>query len=189
MGFLFQVCRIKFSQDTTVGGRVSCSNTLRKIIFVAPEIDTPSQMQVTDVQDNSISIRWLPSTSPVTGYRVTAVPKNGHGPTKTKNVPAGKSHVILHWLCKECKMWPLKSYCCLYLFFATLLILSSISSKTDELGQIFAPKASYLFDTTVVQKFVLGSLSVHEKHLHFKEIPLDFLASSKTCSEILLEVT
>uniref|UniRef100_A0A672TFS4 Fibronectin n=1 Tax=Strigops habroptila TaxID=2489341 RepID=A0A672TFS4_STRHB len=55
------------------------------------EIDTPSQMQVTDVQDNSISIRWLPSTSPVTGYRVTAVPKKGHGPTKTKNVPAGKN--------------------------------------------------------------------------------------------------
>uniref|UniRef100_A0A8C9N0W1 Fibronectin n=1 Tax=Serinus canaria TaxID=9135 RepID=A0A8C9N0W1_SERCA len=55
------------------------------------EIDTPSQMQVTDVQDNSISIRWLPSTSPVTGYRVTANPKNGHGPSKTKNVPAGKN--------------------------------------------------------------------------------------------------
>lgn len=48
-------------------------------------------MQVTDVQDNSISIRWLPSSSPVTGYRVTAVPKKGHGPTKTKNVPPGKS--------------------------------------------------------------------------------------------------
>uniref|UniRef100_A0A803VDB5 Fibronectin n=1 Tax=Ficedula albicollis TaxID=59894 RepID=A0A803VDB5_FICAL len=55
------------------------------------EIDTPSQMQVTDVQDNSISIRWLPSTSPVTGYRVTAAPKDGRGPTKTKNVPAGKN--------------------------------------------------------------------------------------------------
>ena len=72
-------------------GRVSCTNILRKNYFCCPEIDTPSQMQVTDVQDNSISIRWLPSTSPVTGYRVTAVPKKGHGPTKTKNVPAGKS--------------------------------------------------------------------------------------------------
>lgn len=76
----------------------------QKNVICSSEIDTPSQMQVTDVQDNSISIRWLPSTSPVTGYRVTAVPKNGHGPTKTEIVPAGKSHLILYWICKECKM-------------------------------------------------------------------------------------
>ncbi|XP_014113235.1 PREDICTED: fibronectin isoform X5 [Pseudopodoces humilis] len=62
------------------------------------EIDTPSQMQVTDVQDNSISIRWLPSASPVTGYRVTAVPKKGHGPTKTKNVPADQTQVTIEGL-------------------------------------------------------------------------------------------
>ncbi|XP_039926137.1 fibronectin isoform X4 [Hirundo rustica] len=62
------------------------------------EIDTPSQMQVTDVQDNSISVRWLPSSSPVTGYRVTAVPKNGHGPTKTKNVPADQTQVTIEGL-------------------------------------------------------------------------------------------
>ncbi|XP_070125224.1 fibronectin isoform X13 [Equus przewalskii] len=48
------------------------------------EIDKPSQMQVTDVQDNSISVRWLPSSSPVTGYRVTTTPKNGPGQSKTK---------------------------------------------------------------------------------------------------------
>ncbi|KAM4776891.1 fibronectin isoform 7-T7 [Cyanocitta cristata] len=62
------------------------------------EIDTPSQMQVTDVQDNSISIRWLPSTSPVTGYRVTAVPKKGHVPTKIKNVPADQTQVTIEGL-------------------------------------------------------------------------------------------
>uniref|UniRef100_A0A8U8C0L5 Fibronectin n=1 Tax=Geospiza parvula TaxID=87175 RepID=A0A8U8C0L5_GEOPR len=62
------------------------------------EIDTPSQMQVTDVQDNSISIRWLPSTSPVTGYRVTANPKNGHGPSKTKNVPGDQTQVTIEGL-------------------------------------------------------------------------------------------
>ncbi|XP_057245864.1 fibronectin isoform X6 [Malurus melanocephalus] len=62
------------------------------------EIDTPSQMQVTDVQDNSISIRWLPSASPVTGYRVTAIPKKGHGPSKTKNVPADQTQVTIEGL-------------------------------------------------------------------------------------------
>ncbi|XP_067404802.1 fibronectin isoform X1 [Emydura macquarii macquarii] len=59
------------------------------------EIDTPSQMQVTDVQDNSISVRWLPSTSPVTGYRVTSVPKDGHGPTKIKTVPADQTQTTI----------------------------------------------------------------------------------------------
>ncbi|XP_019378932.1 PREDICTED: fibronectin isoform X3 [Gavialis gangeticus] len=62
------------------------------------EINTPSQMQVTDVQDNSISVRWLPSSSPVTGYRVTTVPKDGHGPTKTKTVPADQTEVTVEGL-------------------------------------------------------------------------------------------
>ncbi|XP_006020022.1 fibronectin isoform X4 [Alligator sinensis] len=62
------------------------------------EINTPSQMQVTDVQDNSISVRWVPSSSPVTGYRVTTVPKDGHGPTKTKTVPADQTEVTVEGL-------------------------------------------------------------------------------------------
>lgn len=60
-------------------------------LLLFAEIDKPSQMQVTDVQDNSISVRWLPSSSPVTGYRVTTTPKNGEGPTKTKTVGPGKN--------------------------------------------------------------------------------------------------
>ncbi|XP_038276946.1 fibronectin isoform X5 [Dermochelys coriacea] len=62
------------------------------------EIDTPTQMQVTDVQDSSISVRWLPSTSPVTGYRVTSVPKDGHGPMKTKTVPADQTQTTIEGL-------------------------------------------------------------------------------------------
>ncbi|XP_039349752.1 fibronectin isoform X5 [Mauremys reevesii] len=62
------------------------------------EINTPSQMQVTDVQDSSISVRWLPSTSPVTGYRVTSVPKDGHGPMKTKTVPADQTQTTIEGL-------------------------------------------------------------------------------------------
>lgn len=49
-------------------------------------------MQVTDVQDNSISVRWLPSSSPVTGYRVTTAPKNVPGPTQSKTVGPGKNN-------------------------------------------------------------------------------------------------
>ncbi|XP_051839564.1 fibronectin isoform X10 [Antechinus flavipes] len=62
------------------------------------EIDKPSQMQVTDVQDNSISVRWLPSNSPVTGYRVTTAPKNGPGPTKTKTTGPDQTEMTIEGL-------------------------------------------------------------------------------------------
>ncbi|XP_066482798.1 fibronectin isoform X2 [Tiliqua scincoides] len=59
------------------------------------EVDTPSQLEVTDVQDNSLTVRWQPSSSPVTGYRVTAAPKNGHGPTKTRVLSAEQTEVTI----------------------------------------------------------------------------------------------
>ncbi|XP_027967944.1 fibronectin isoform X10 [Eumetopias jubatus] len=62
------------------------------------EIDKPSQMQVTDVQDNSISVRWLPSSSPVTGYRVTTTPKNGSGPSKTKTAGPDQTEMTIEGL-------------------------------------------------------------------------------------------
>ncbi|XP_047576933.1 fibronectin isoform X12 [Lutra lutra] len=62
------------------------------------EIDKPSQMQVTDVQDNSISVRWLPSSSPVTGYRVTTTPKNGPGPSKTKTTGPDQTEMTIEGL-------------------------------------------------------------------------------------------
>nr|XP_048315389.1 fibronectin isoform X6 [Myodes glareolus] len=62
------------------------------------EIDKPSQMQVTDVQDNSISVRWLPSSSPVTGYRVTTTPKNSPGPTQSKIVGPDKTEMTIEGL-------------------------------------------------------------------------------------------
>ncbi|XP_005070581.1 fibronectin isoform X13 [Mesocricetus auratus] len=62
------------------------------------EIDKPSQMQVTDVQDNSISVRWLPSSSPVTGYRVTTIPKNGPGPSKTKTAGPDQTEMTIEGL-------------------------------------------------------------------------------------------
>ncbi|XP_021507236.1 fibronectin isoform X10 [Meriones unguiculatus] len=62
------------------------------------EIDKPAQMQVTDVQDNSISVRWLPSSSPVTGYRVTTTPKNGEGPSKTKTAGPDQTEMTIEGL-------------------------------------------------------------------------------------------
>ncbi|XP_055967563.1 fibronectin isoform X3 [Sorex fumeus] len=49
------------------------------------DIDKPSKMQVVNVHDTTITIKWLPSSSPGTKYRVTVEPKNGSGPVKTLN--------------------------------------------------------------------------------------------------------
>lgn len=69
-------------------------NLTSKVKFLCTEVDTPSQLQVTDVQDNSLTVQWQPSSSPVTGYRVTATPKDGHSPTKTRVLSAGKHKEI-----------------------------------------------------------------------------------------------
>ncbi|XP_015279542.1 PREDICTED: fibronectin [Gekko japonicus] len=62
------------------------------------EIGTPSQLQVVEVQDSSLTVRWQPPSSPVSGYRVTAAPKNGHGPTKTKVLSADLTEVTIEGL-------------------------------------------------------------------------------------------
>ncbi|XP_037379895.1 fibronectin isoform X5 [Talpa occidentalis] len=67
-------------------------------IHYRTEIDKPSLMQVTDVQDNSISVRWLPSSAPVTGYRVTTTPKNGSGPSKTKTAGPDQTEMTIEGL-------------------------------------------------------------------------------------------
>ncbi|XP_006867854.1 PREDICTED: fibronectin isoform X5 [Chrysochloris asiatica] len=76
----------------------SPSNSKPISIDYRTEIDKPSQMQVTDVQDNSISVRWLPSNAPVTGYRVTTTPKNGPGPSKTQTAGPDQTEMTIEGL-------------------------------------------------------------------------------------------
>ncbi|XP_030198504.1 fibronectin 1a [Gadus morhua] len=43
-------------------------------------VDSPSEMEVMDVKDSSITVRWSPAQGPIMGYRVTGTPKSGIGP-------------------------------------------------------------------------------------------------------------
>ncbi|XP_056321204.1 fibronectin 1a [Danio aesculapii] len=44
------------------------------------DIDSPSQMEVTDVKDNTITVRWTPVAGPISRYRVIGTPLTGEGP-------------------------------------------------------------------------------------------------------------
>lgn len=52
-------------------------------------VDSPSEMEVKEVNDNSVTVRWTPAQGPIKGYRVTGVPRNGQGPSFTEVVAPG----------------------------------------------------------------------------------------------------
>ncbi|NP_001013279.1 fibronectin 1b precursor [Danio rerio] len=61
-------------------------------------IASPSDLDVTDIQDNTLTVRWTPARGPITGYRVTGTPKGGQGPTFSELVGPERTEMTIHGL-------------------------------------------------------------------------------------------
>ncbi|TRY85623.1 hypothetical protein DNTS_008763, partial [Danionella cerebrum] len=62
------------------------------------DIESPSQMEVTDVKENSITVRWSPALGPVLGYRVTGSPLHGQGPVFSEVVAPDQTEATISGL-------------------------------------------------------------------------------------------
>ncbi|XP_059409525.1 fibronectin 1b isoform X5 [Carassius carassius] len=61
-------------------------------------VPSPSDLDVTDIQDNALTVRWSPARGPITGYRVTGMPKGGQGPTFSELVGPERTEMTIRGL-------------------------------------------------------------------------------------------
>ncbi|XP_034042510.1 fibronectin 1a isoform X2 [Thalassophryne amazonica] len=61
-------------------------------------IDSPAEMEVMDVKDSSVTVRWSPAQGPIKGYRVTGAPRHGQGPSFSEVVAPDQTEITFSGL-------------------------------------------------------------------------------------------
>lgn len=122
---------------------------LNKICVNLSNLDTepPTDMKLTDVSDNAITVRWSPAQGPIRGYRITSVPKNGLGPSYSEVVAPGESLKDIYSK-TGCHLYSI--YCMSYSHW--LLFCFSVSDQTEMTFTGLMPTVEY-----VVSVYALGN--------------------------------
>ncbi|XP_056619198.1 fibronectin 1b isoform X1 [Triplophysa dalaica] len=61
-------------------------------------IASPSDLDVSKIRDNELTVRWSPAKGPITGYRVTGTPKEGTGPSFNEVVGPERTEITIRGL-------------------------------------------------------------------------------------------